>query len=70
MSGKVVHTEKLGSDSYVFVDIGADEPFIVRENGTSKYTLDDVVHLKPQAGKVHRFDDNGRRRNRLGGTRR
>src|SRR6185437_68713 len=32
--GQVVHSEKLGSDSYIFVDIGAPEPIIVRQNGT------------------------------------
>jgi multiple sugar transport system ATP-binding protein len=59
-TGKVVHTENLGSDSYVFVDLGTEEPFIVRLNGTSKHKLDDVIHISPQKGKVHRFDDNGR----------
>ena len=59
-SGKVVHTENLGSDSYVFIDIGSVEPFIVRLTGTSRYKLDEMVHVNPHAGKVYRFDENGR----------
>ena len=59
-SGKVVHTENLGSDSYVFIDIGTVEPFIVRLSGTSQFKLDQVIHINPHQGKVHRFDENGR----------
>ena len=59
-SGKVVHTENLGSDSYVFIDIGTVEPFIVRLSGTSQFKLDQVIHINPHLGKVHRFDENGR----------
>ena len=59
-TGKVVHTENLGSDSYVFVDLGTEEPFIVRLNGTSNHKVNDIIQVSPQKGKVHRFDDNGR----------
>jgi multiple sugar transport system ATP-binding protein len=60
ISGKVVHTEKLGSDSYIFVEVGSSEPLIVRQTGTSPIDVDETVHLKPQAGKVHRFGKDGR----------
>jgi multiple sugar transport system ATP-binding protein len=59
-SGKVVHTENLGSDSYVFLDMNTEEPLIVRLNGTSEFKLDQVIQLSPQKGKVHRFDQTGR----------
>jgi multiple sugar transport system ATP-binding protein len=59
-TGTVVHTENLGSDSYVFVDMKTEEPLIVRLNGTSHHKLDDVIHMSPQKGKVHRFDQTGR----------
>jgi multiple sugar transport system ATP-binding protein len=58
--GSVVHTEKLGSDSYIFVEVGSSEPLIVRQNGTTPIKFEDVVSLKPQAGKVHRFGEDGK----------
>ena len=59
-SGKVVHTENLGSDSYVFVEVGSTEPMIVRLDGTSTFKLDELIHLAPQKGKLHRFDADGK----------
>ena len=58
--GKVVHSENLGSDSYTYVDIGADEPVIVREDGTSKHVPDEVISIAPQPGRVYRFDQAGK----------
>jgi multiple sugar transport system ATP-binding protein len=57
--GKVIHTEVLGSDSYLFIEIGTSEPVIVRENGTTKHTLDKVVSIAPLKGYVHRFNEAG-----------
>ncbi|MFV2035004.1 MAG: ABC transporter ATP-binding protein, partial [Halocynthiibacter sp.] len=59
-SGKVVHTENLGSDSFVYVEIGADTPVVVRLPGKSELQPDDEVSLSPLVGKVHRFDENGK----------
>ena len=61
-AGKVIHTENLGADSYVFVDVGAgaEEPVIVRQNGTVRLTNGSPVNVAPQAGTVHRFDAGGR----------
>ncbi len=59
LKGKVIHTEVLGSDSFVFVDVGSANPLIVRENGTTKHTLDKTVSLTPFKGYVHRFDAGG-----------
>jgi multiple sugar transport system ATP-binding protein len=61
-AGKVIHTENLGADSYVFVDVGAgaEEPVIVRQNGTVRLTNGSPVSVAPQAGMVHRFDAGGR----------
>jgi multiple sugar transport system ATP-binding protein len=60
VTGKVVHTEKLGSDSYIFVEVGSPEPLIVRQNGTTPIVLDQTVQLSPQQGKVYRFGKDGR----------
>jgi multiple sugar transport system ATP-binding protein len=58
--GKVVHSENLGSDSYVYVDIGTAEPVIVREDGTKKHQPDETISIRPMAGQVHRFDKAGK----------
>ena len=58
-SGEVVHAEDLGSDNYLFVEVGSAEPIIVRQEGKLKVGLGATVHLNPKAGQLHRFDANG-----------
>ena len=57
-TGKVVHAEDLGSDNYLFVDIGSSDPLIVRRSGKLATTLGTQLNLRPVAGHVHRFDAN------------
>ncbi|WP_085028256.1 ABC transporter ATP-binding protein [Ensifer aridi] len=59
-SGTVIHSEMLGSDSYVYLDIGAGEPVIVREGGISRHQPGQTLRLSPAAGQVHGFDAGGR----------
>ena len=59
-SGTVVHAEDLGSDHYLFVNIGAPEPLIVRRPGKLDVSLGSSVTLKPIAEHLHRFDPEGR----------
>ena len=59
-TGKVLHTEDLGSDNYIFVDIGSDEPVIVRQGGKSTITIDSMVALRPQDGRIYKFDAGGK----------
>ncbi|MDE3761454.1 sn-glycerol-3-phosphate ABC transporter ATP-binding protein UgpC [Sinorhizobium meliloti] len=59
-AGSVVHSEMLGSDSYIYVDVGVGEPVIVRENGTSRHQPGEVVQISPDHSHVHRFDAAGR----------
>ncbi|MFZ1389405.1 MAG: ABC transporter ATP-binding protein [Thiolinea sp.] len=58
--GEVVHFENLGSDNYIFVDVGSTEPLIVREDGTFKAELGAKVGISPQLHNLHRFDANGK----------
>ncbi len=58
--GSVVHSEMLGSDSYVYVDIGAAEPLVVRQEGTVTPKPGETVAIAPQESELHRFDANGR----------
>ena len=57
--GEVVHAEDLGSDNYLFVEVGSDEPMIVRQEGKLKVALGATVHLSPKPGMLHRFDKDG-----------
>ncbi|MBK4217694.1 ABC transporter ATP-binding protein [Paracoccus caeni] len=54
-SGEVVHAEDLGSDNYLFVEIGADEPLIVRQPGKLAIPQGSKVSLQPQPQHLHRF---------------
>ncbi len=58
--GEVIHTEDLGSDNYLFVEVGSDEPLIVRQDGKLKVALGATVHLQPKPGMLYRFDANGK----------
>ncbi len=57
--GKVVHSENLGSDNYLFVDIGSAEPIIVRKEGKEMVQYGTELGLSPKEGHVHRFDEKG-----------
>jgi multiple sugar transport system ATP-binding protein len=59
-TGKVIHTEKLGADSYLYLDVGMEEPMTVREDGTTRYNTGDTVSVQAEAGKIHRFGKDGR----------
>ncbi len=59
-SGEVVHVEDLGSDHYLFVEIGSDEPLIVRRPGKADIALGTRLTLAPMAGQLHRFDADGK----------
>ncbi|HPY39080.1 MAG TPA: ATP-binding cassette domain-containing protein [Thiolinea sp.] len=58
--GTVVHYENLGSDNYIFVDVGSEEPMIVREDGTVSFDIGTKVGIRPQEQNLHRFDANGK----------
>lgn len=58
--GKVIHAEDLGSDHFLFVDIGSSEPLIVRQNGKLLGNIGDAISLHPQLEHIHRFGTDGR----------
>ncbi len=59
-SGEVVHAEDLGSDNFLFVEIGADQPLVVRQPGKLKIEYGSKISLQPQAANIHRFDKAGK----------
>ena len=55
-SGKVIHSEDLGSDHYLFVDIGASEPLVVRQQGKRQIAYDSQLYLYADKQSMHYFD--------------
>ena len=58
--GTVIHTENLGADSYVYLDMGQEEPVVVRLDGAVSYQSGQVLKVSPQEERVHRFDAAGK----------
>jgi multiple sugar transport system ATP-binding protein len=59
-SGEVLHVEDLGSDHYIFVEVGSDEPIIVRRPGKADIPVGTTLKIAPQAAHLHRFDADGK----------
>ncbi|MEO6298703.1 MAG: ABC transporter ATP-binding protein [Paracoccaceae bacterium] len=57
--GDVVHTEDLGSDNYLFVEVGGQDAMIVRQPGKLKVALGSRIGLNPMPGQLHKFDADG-----------
>lgn len=58
-SGEIVHSEMLGSDSFIYVEIGAGEPIVVREEGVTDRKAGERITLVADAAQIHRFDAQG-----------
>ncbi|HEU0221829.1 MAG TPA: ABC transporter ATP-binding protein [Paracoccaceae bacterium] len=59
-SGDVIHAENLGSDNYLFVDVGAEEPVVVRQEGRNAIPYGAHIGIRPHPENLHRFDEAGR----------
>jgi multiple sugar transport system ATP-binding protein len=59
-TGTVIHCEILGSDSFVYLDIGSGEPLVVRETGVSRHRPGETLGVSPVDIHIHRFDQSGR----------
>ncbi|GLU29339.1 MULTISPECIES: ABC transporter ATP-binding protein [Brucella/Ochrobactrum group] len=59
-NGRVVHTEVLGSDSFIYVDLSRAEPLVVREAGVSARRQGEMVSVSPTGERIHRFDEYGK----------
>ena len=57
--GEVVHAENLGSDNYLFVDIGSEEPVLVRQEGKTAIPWGAHIGIRPLEENLHRFDAKG-----------
>ena len=59
-TGNIVHTEDLGADHYLFVEIGSEEPVIVRQPGKHIGEIGRNISIKPKEGHLHRFGPDGK----------
>ncbi len=59
-NGKVIYSENLGSDSYIYVDMGSTEPVVVRQPGKAGYHAGDTLSFSPRGTMYHRFDEAGK----------
>ncbi len=58
--GKILLAEHLGSDSFLHVDAGSAGRLIVRAPGEFEHGPGAAISLKPDATRIHRFDESGR----------
>jgi multiple sugar transport system ATP-binding protein len=59
-NGKVIYSENLGSDSYVYLDIGSGDPVVVRQPGKASFHAGDSLSVSPRGDLFHRFDEAGK----------
>ena len=58
--GTVIHTENLGADTYVYLEMGQEEPVVVRLEGAASYHSGTTLRVSPIEEKIHRFDEAGK----------
>jgi multiple sugar transport system ATP-binding protein len=58
--GTILLSEHLGSDSFLHVDAGEAGRLTVRASGDFAGKPGDAISLKPDAGRLHRFDASGK----------
>ena len=57
--GTVVHTENMGADSHVYLNIGTDDPLIIRTPGKTTIKAGSRLAAVPKPGTAHLFDGHG-----------
>lgn len=58
-TGTVVHSESLGADSYVYLDIGEEDPLTVRLAGTEQIAGGTTLSVSPRADQYYLFNASG-----------
>ena len=58
-TGKVVHSESLGADSFAYLDIGEEELMTVRLPGTAHIDAGATLSVSPKAHHYHLFNAEG-----------
>ena len=58
--GEVIHTENLGADTYVYLEMGQEEPIVVRLEGAMQHPSGSKLRVSPMEDRLHRFDEAGK----------
>ncbi len=58
-SGPLIHVEDLGADRYLYLDVGAAELLVVREQDGRDIAVGDRFTVAPKPENIHRFDASG-----------
>jgi multiple sugar transport system ATP-binding protein len=58
-AGKVGVAEHLGSDTFLHIEMAGIGPVTARIGGEFAARAGDTVHVTPEEGKIHRFDEKG-----------
>ncbi len=61
IKGRVVHFERLGSDTHVIVDVGQGAKLVARLSGQYEFSLNDAISLDYDEANALYFDDTGQR---------
>ena len=61
IAGRVVHFERLGSDTHVIVDVGTEESVVVRLAGQREFILNEQISLDYDDSHALRFEADGQR---------
>ncbi len=61
LKGRIVHFERLGSDTHIIVDIGQGAPLVARLAGQHEFTLNDEISMDYEEANALYFDSAGDR---------
>ncbi|MBF9044091.1 sn-glycerol-3-phosphate ABC transporter ATP-binding protein UgpC [Rhodobacterales bacterium HKCCE4037] len=59
LDGTILVAERLGGETFLHVDLGDSEPFVVKADGNVRYVSGDPVGLSFPSDALHLFDANG-----------
>jgi len=58
-SGTLIHSENLGADSFLYLDIGEEDPLAIRFPGSVTFNPGTVLAVSPIANQIHLFNKLG-----------
>jgi multiple sugar transport system ATP-binding protein len=61
LKGTIVHVEHLGADTIIYIETEENGRITARLFGEHRYSVDEVVYLTPDDGKVLYFNEAGER---------
>jgi len=59
LKGRVIQVERLGAESYIYLERGGDAPLILKAAGDSRARVDDLLEVGVPASACYLFDEQG-----------